>query len=218
MGLLSPKNTLEEATDTVKAARGAVKDVKDAKKVLEKQGWIEKGEAITLETLARVLLAHTINANDVPQKTVNLMTAVAFIITTNLQEGIARGVADSVTELLKHSIATMTADVQANLATHADKLAETAQAQATIAQDMQKTQEGMAESARQAATQVRSYSQVTATHPTTPVHHAPPITHSQMQIQNRERIKRRQVLVDFEKTEELQLEKNGRKDDYTQSC
>jgi MFS superfamily sulfate permease-like transporter len=86
--------------------------------------------------------------------TASLITAVAFIITTNLQEGIAHGVASSVTELLKHSIAMITADIQVNFTQHVSKLAETAQAQATIVQDMQKTQEDMAESAWQAATQV----------------------------------------------------------------
>ena len=64
----------------------------------------------------------------------------------------------------------------------------------------------MAESARQAATQVRPYNQVAATQPPLPIQPAHPITHSQLQIQNRERIKRRQVLVDFKKTESLQLE------------
>jgi hypothetical protein len=205
IGLISPMSTLVEATNTVKATRGTIKDVKDAKKLLAKDGWIEKGEPITLETLARILLAHSLNAKTTPE-TANVMTAVAFIITTNLQDGIAQGVADSVIELLKHSMATMTIDVRASLEQHASKLTETAQTQATIAQDMQKTQEDMAESARQAATQVRSYSQVTATNPTPPVHPAPPITHSQMQIQNRERIKKRQVLVDFKRTAEQQLE------------
>ena len=205
VGLITPKNTLEEATDTVKATRGTVKDINDAKKLLVKQGWTEKGEPISLETLARILLAHSLNTK-VTAETASVMTAVAFIIMTNLQDGIAQGVASSVTELLKHSIASMTVDVQKNLELHASKLAESAQAQATIAQDMQKTQEEMAESARQAATQVRTYSQAVTTHPAPPVHPAPPITHSQIQIQNRERIKKRQVLVDFKKTEELQLE------------
>ena len=81
----------------------------------------------------------------------------------NLQEGVAKEVAQSITDLLKHSITSMTVDIRTNLEQHASKLAETAQSQATIAQDMQKTQEEMTESARQAATQVRMYSQIAAT-------------------------------------------------------
>ena len=71
---------------------------------------------------------------------------------------------------------------------------------------MQKTQEDMAESARQAATQAKTYSQIVATpHPRLP-QSTPPITHSQLQIQNWEQIKKRQVLINFEKTEDLELE------------
>ena len=204
--VITPGNTLAKAKDMVKAIKGTVKDVEDANKLLANGGWTRNGESTSLETLARILLAHAVNPN-VTNEMANIMIAVAFLITSNLQEGIAQGVATSISELLKHSIASMTISVHEDLEIHAKKLAETAQSQAAIAQDMQKTQEEMAESARNAATQVRAYSQVVATPPlpqSNPPH--PPITHSQLQIQNREQIKRRQVLVDFEKTEELQLE------------
>ena len=189
----------------VKAMKGTVKDAKDANRLLVKEGWAEDGEPISLETLARILLAHALSP-EVSNGTANLVTAVAFLVTSNLHEGIAQGVAKSITKLLEHSIASMTVGVRENLELHAKKLAETAESQATIAQDMQRTQEEMAESARNAATQVRAYSQVVATPlPLQPSPPHSPITHSQLQIQNREQIKRRQVLVDFEKTEELQL-------------
>lgn len=204
--IITPANTLAEAKNMVKAAKGTVKDIKDAKKLLVSGGWTENGEPISLETLARILLAHTLNSK-VTDETASIMTAIAFLITTNLQDGIAQGVAKSITELLQHSIASMTVGVREDLELHAKRLAETAESQANIAQDMQRTQEEMAESARNAATQVRAYSQVAATPPLPqPIPPRPPVTHSQLQIQNRERIKRRQVLVDFEKTEELQLE------------
>jgi len=189
VGLITPNNTLEEATDIVRATKGTVKDVKDAKKLVVKEGWVEPGETISLETLARILLAHSLHTKVTPE-TASIMAAVAHLITPNLQEGVAQGVAKSVTELLKHSIASMTLDIRENLELHANKLTETAQAQATIAQGMQKTQEDMAESARQAATQVRPYNQVAATHPNPPSHPTPPITHSLLQIQNREQVRR----------------------------
>ena len=181
-----------------------IKDADDARKFLVKEGWTVQNEEVTLETLARFLLAHSLQPK-LAVETANLLAAVGFLITTNLQEGIAKEVAQSITELLKHSIASMTVDIREGLEQHASKLVETAQSQATIAQDMQKTQENMAESARQAATQVRTYSQIAATPPHPQSTPSPPITYSQLKIQNREQIKRRQVLIDFEQTEDLQL-------------
>jgi len=204
--LITPSNTLDEAMNTAKTTRGAIKDVKEAKKLLVKEGWTVEGETITLETIARLLLAHSLNAKVNPE-TANILTAAAYLITLNLQEGIAHGVAQSIAELLKHSITLMTVDVCENLEHHANKLAETAQSQAAIAESMQKTQENMEESAKQAATQAKSYSQITSTPPFPPQPTStPPVTHSQLQIHNREQIKKRQVLINFEKTEELQLE------------
>ena len=69
----------------------------------------------SLETLARVLLAHSLNSK------VTEETAVAFLITSNLQEGIAQGVATSIAELLKHSIASMTVSVCEELELHTKK-------------------------------------------------------------------------------------------------
>jgi len=203
---ITPSSTLQEVTNIVGGITGTIKDSKEAKKFLVKEKWAEQSENISLETLAKVLFAHALRPK-VATDVANVMTAVAFLITSNLHEEVAQGVADTITELLKHSIASMTIDIRKDLELHASKLAETAQKQADIAQDMQKTQEGMAESARSAATQVRAYSQVAAT-PAPPQSTPPPhpFTHSQLQIQNREQIKRRQVLVDFEKTENLQLE------------
>jgi hypothetical protein len=204
-GVITPSSSLGEATDIIKAMKGAIKDPKDAKSFLVKEGWFEPEETISLETLARILFAHALSAKIAPE-TANTLSAVAHLITTKLQDGVAQGVASTITELLKHSIASMTVDIRDDLKLHASKLAETAQAQATIAQEMQQTQENMAESARQAATQVRTYSQAVTTPPLPQSTSPHPITHSQLQIQNREQIKRRQVLIDFEKTEELQLE------------
>lgn len=210
---INPTHSLAEAMNVHKATRGTIKNVNDAKKFLETEGWIVKGEAIALETLARFLLASSLNPK-VALETANMMAAVAHLITTKLQDGVAQEVAQSITELLKHSVASMTVDIQANLERHANKLAETAQSQATIAQDMQKTQEVMAESAREAATQAKSYSQIVGANHTPHPQSTPPlpnVTYSQLQMQNREQIKKRQVLIDFKKAEELQLEEMDEK-------
>ena len=155
--LITPSNTLAEATETARATRGAIKDAVEAKKFLLKDGWTVEGKPVSLETLARVLLASSL-ASKTPTD-VNVMMAVAYLITSNLQDGIAQGVARSIADLLKHSIATMMVDIRANLELHATKIAETAKSQASIAEDMRRTQEGMAESAKQAATQVKSVEQ-----------------------------------------------------------
>ena len=211
--LINPTHLLTEAINIAKATRGVIKNMNEAKKHLETEGWIVKGKSITLETLARFLLASSLNPK-VSAESANMMLAIAHLMLTNLQDGVAQGVAQSITELLKHSVTSMRVDIQTNLERHANKLAETAQSQATIAQDMQKTQEEMAESARQAATQAKSYSQIVGTnHPSHP-QSTPPlpnVTYSQLQMQNREQIKRRQVLIDFEKAKELQLKEMDEK-------
>ena len=200
-------STLAEAFETSKLTQGAVKDVNEAKKLLVKEGWATEGEKVSGGTLAKMLLAHTM-APRIAAETVKVLTTVAHLMTLDPQDGVAQEVAQSITELLKHSIASMTVDIQERLNTHADKLAEAAQSQATIAEDMQRTQERMAESAKQAATQVKSYSQIAAS-PATPAPQSspplPPVTHSQLQIRNWEQIKRRQVLIDFERTEGQQI-------------
>ena len=202
--LIVPSNTLEETMNIVKTTKGAVKDANEARKYLEKTGWCTHGEPVTLEILTKSLLAQAVNLKNVAE-TANVMIAVAHLLTSGLHEGIAQGVARSIAKLLKHSIASMTVDIRENLELHAGKLAEAAESQTTIAQSMQKTQENMAESAKQAATQAKSYSQAVATPHSPHPQSTPPVTHSQLQIQNREQIKRRQVLIDFEKTEDLEL-------------
>ena len=165
-----------------------IKDTDDAKKFLVKEGWTVQSKDVMLETLVRFLLAHSLQPK-LTVETANLLAAVGFLITTNLQEGIAKEVAQSITKLLKHSIASMTVDICEDLEQHTSKLAEMAQSQATIAQDMQKMQENMAELACQAATQVRMYSQIAATPPHPQSTPSPPITYSQHKIQNCKQIK-----------------------------
>ena len=107
---INPNSTLAEAINISKAAQGAVKDVNEAKSFLAKEGWTAQGEGETLETLAKVLLAQSL-VPKLPVETVNTLTAVAYMITADLQDSVAHGVAHSITELLKHSIATMTVDI-----------------------------------------------------------------------------------------------------------
>ena len=204
--LVTPKNTMEEASGVARMTQGAVKDAIEAKSHLEKEQWINEGEDVTYEALARTLLAHVVLPK-VAHETANIMKAVAYLMVAKLQDGVAQGVAQTIAELLKHSIATMTVDIRNSLETHTGKIAEAAQSQTTIAENMQKTQEEMAESVRKAATQAKSYSQIAASPPTPRASpSAPPVTHSQLQIQNREQIKRRQILIDFNKAGDLQLE------------
>ena len=86
--LVTPDTMLMEAMNLSKATKGVVKDVNEAKKYLVKEGWTVQGEAVSDETLARVLLSHALLPK-MPHETVNILTTVAYLITSNLQQGVA---------------------------------------------------------------------------------------------------------------------------------
>lgn len=153
--------------------------------------------------------------------------AVAYLLTENLEDGVkqefadtiakhvrdtissltAREVADTVTDYLKEPLKAIADDIKQKMDDHTRTLEETTQAQTSITQDMQKAQELLNETTKDAISQVRTYSQIAATPPqSSPNHDTAALSHSHLQIQNREQIKRRQVLVDFKRTEELTLE------------
>ena len=198
-------NTWEQLQATALAAPGAVKNVMQAKIFLHAKGWIFEHEKPTLDNLARTLFAATAEEK-VPTPTKNAISAVAYLLTEILEDSInhkiadkltthiqdtittavAQEMADSITELLKEPIAALTEDLKQKMNTHTRSLEEATQ---------------------QAAIQVRTYSQIAATPPQpAPLPNTPALSYSQLQIQNREHIKRRQVLIDFARTEDMALE------------
>jgi len=201
---------MEQVHEIAKVIPGTVKNAADAKALLQTKGWIIPGEPVSQDILARTLFAVTIE-HKLPPAAANAITAAAYLITESLEEGIKQGIANMVTSTvidhLRDSVDAMTEEIKQKIDSHARALEETAQTQTTITQDMQKTQELLTESAQQAASQVRTYSQAAST-PARPHSPSPPpaLSHSQLQIQNREQIKRRQVLIDFKHTEDLVLD------------
>jgi hypothetical protein len=102
-------------------------------------------------------------------------------------------------QLTQDRLRETTENVSANTKSHAD-----------LNDKLQKTQEKLDETSLKVSTTARTYSQAAATPPAPyPTHLPPPQTNTslaQMQMRNRIEIKRRQVLIDFEKTEELSLD------------
>jgi len=153
----------------------------------------------------RTLFAVTA-AEKIPTPALNAILAVAYLLTEKLEESTIHRIADkiasrvhdttttttaqemakSITELLKEPIAALTEDLKQKMDIHAQSLEEVTQ---------------------QAATQVRTYSQIAATPPppASPPN-IPMMLHSQLQIQNREHIKHKQVLIDFARTGDMALE------------
>ena len=120
---ITPSTSLEEAKNIAKTAWGVIKDTDNAKKFLVKEGWTVQNEDVMLKILMGFLLTCSLQPK-LAVETANLLAAVGFLITTNLQEGIVKEVAQSITELLKHSIASMMVDICEDLEQHASKLAE----------------------------------------------------------------------------------------------
>jgi len=225
-GTITRGQSLEKVHAAVNALSGGVKNASDAKILLQTKGWVIANEAISLDVLARTLFA-TVIENKLPTPAANAITAVAFLLTEKLEEGVKQEFADSIAKHIKDTISSLTAqeviksvtdaikepikaiadDIQERMDCHARTLEGTAQTQSSVTQDLQKTQELLNETAQNAMSQVRTYSQIAATSPQSPPPHIPPaLSHSQIQIQNREQIKRRQVLVDFNRTEDLTLD------------
>ena len=198
-------STREQLYETAIATPGAVKDAQQAKVYLHGRGWIFEHEKPTLENLARTLFTLTAEGK-LPAPALNAVQAVAYLLTDILEVSThqkiaeqisshvcdtlaataAREMANSITELLKEPIAELTQELKQGMEAHTHSLEEVTQ---------------------QAATQVRTYSQVAATPSLpTPPPNAPALSHSQLQIQNREHIKCKQVLIDFARTEDMALE------------
>jgi len=195
--------TLEQLHTTIGAITGVVKNADEAKTFLQSKGWLLPKEPASMDTLARTLFAASLETK-LPPQTANTITAVAFLLTENLEKGVMQEVSSSITKYVQESINKLTADVQNTIEQYTKAIEETAQAQTTLADRLQQTQEKMEETTQNA---VRTYSQIAAT--PTPLRSPPPpptLTYSQIQIHNREQIKKRQVLIDLKRTEELNLD------------
>ena len=198
--------TLEQVHEAMRTIVKPVKNATEAKSYLTSKNWLLPGEAVTLEVLARTLFSAVIE-HKLPQAAENTLAAVAYLITEQLEEGIAQTIGNALTKRLLDSLIPVTAGIQSNLE---QAVTDNATTFTEITERLQSTQEKLEETIQRATTNARTYSQVAAATPNSLPPHPHPITpamsYSQIQIRNREGIKRRQVLIDFDRTEDMYLE------------
>jgi len=109
----TPDQTLEQTHATVVAITGSVKNAQDANIYLQTKGWIIAGEAISLETLARTLFA-TVLEQKLPPRAANAITAVAFLLTEQLEESVTQEAANSLVKHIRETISSLTTQEVAN--------------------------------------------------------------------------------------------------------
>ena len=185
---------------------GAVKNASDAKGHLCAKGWIAPGETITQEVLARVLFATIVNATKLPQVVTADVTSVAYLLTEQMEEGILDKLANDISFHIKETPDSLTSDLHVKLGQHIQSANEAAQVQTSLTDKLIQAQEKMDETTLKAMTTTRTYSQVAATAPTYTPAPPPPVSIDQVRLQNREEIKKRQVLIEFDGSQDLQLE------------
>ena len=184
----------------------AVKNATEAKNHLFSKGWIAPGEIVALEVLARVLFAIVTDTSKLPQSASTTITSVAYLLTKKMKEGIMEDMANHISLHIKDTLDSLTSDLHTKLDHHIQTANKTAQHQSTLTAKLIQAQEKLNKTTQKVVTTTRTYSQVAAT-AVTPNARTPtqPISLAQVRIQNREEIKKRQVLIDFDRTQDLQL-------------
>lgn len=207
---VTPSIPLPQVHNLASAIPGAVKNAQDAKAYLFASGWCLPGETVALDTLARTLFSVVVDGK-LASKHANAISAVAFLITERLEDKIIQSFTDKLTDLAKSTVDTLAVDLHDRLEQQIQSISETFQVNntltenlTTLTQNLQQTQERF-ESTQQSLTNTRSYSQVAASSPTTN-HLTPQVSLAQVQIRNREGIKKKQVLIDFTQTADLDLD------------
>ena len=188
------------------SVNAAVKNAVEAKSYLATKGWIAPGETASMDVLARVLFATMIHSKNLPQAASSSIAAVAYLLTAKQETGILENLTDHISLHIKDTIDSITSDLHVKLNQHIQAASETAKKQSDLTDKLIKTQEQLEESTNKVLATPRTYSQVAAAAPT----HAPTPTPresiTQIRIRNREEIKKRQVLIEFDRTQDLQLE------------
>lgn len=199
--------TLTQIHTTAQAVNGAVKNAMEARNHLFSKGWMAPGETVALEVLARILFAIITDGPKLPPAASTNILAVAHIITEKLEEGIMEKTANHVSLHIKDTLDSLTSDLHIRLDQHIQAASETTQTQKALTEKLIKAQEHLDETTQKAVTTARTYSQVAATAPT-PNIPAPTsqISLDQVRMRNREEIKKRQVLIEFDRTQDRELE------------
>ena len=183
----------------------AVKNVMEAKSFLASKGWMAPGESASMDVLAKVLFAAMVHSAKLSPSMSTTIASVAYLLTAKQEEGLLEKLTDTISLHIKDTLDSITSDMHVKLDQHIQQIAETAQAQTTLTEKLTKAQEQMDKTAQKVITTTRTYSQVAATTPThTPTPTPPPLI-NQIHLRNREEIKKRQVLIEFNNVD-LQLE------------
>ena len=185
---------------------GAVKNSDEARSHLISTGWVAPGEPFALETLARVLFAVVTNTPKLAPATATILTSVAYILTEEMETGTLASVADKISSHIKETISTLTTDLHDRLDQQVKAVTETAQSQATLTESLLKAQEKLDETTQNVLKKTYSQAAAAVTTPTYSQIPVPPISAKQIRLRNREEIKRRQVLIEFSRDQDLQLE------------
>jgi hypothetical protein len=197
---------LTQVQATASAICSTVKNTEDARHYLAGKGWLIAGESVALDILARTLFALVIESK-LNQQASATISAVAFLITENHENQAKKELTDKITKHLKETFNTLATDLCSKIDQQAQSLQAAAQSHTTLTESLKQTHEKLDEVSQKMATNVKSYSQVAASPPpasSPPLAH--PISLSQVQIRNREEIKKRQILIDFNSKQDLQLE------------
>ena len=196
--LMSQVHTIAGSVNT------AVKNVTEAKSFLASKGWIALEEPASADVLVKVLFAAMVHAPKLPPVMSATIASVAYLLTEKQEEGLLEKSTDSISLHIKDTLDSITSDMHVKLDQHIQQVAETAQAQTVLTEKLVKAQEQMDEMTQKIITTTRMYSQVAATTPTHIPTLAPTPSINQIRLHNREEIKKRQVLIEFDNTE-LQL-------------
>ncbi|KAF9789347.1 hypothetical protein BJ322DRAFT_1018027 [Thelephora terrestris] len=210
-GSFKPTQPIEQVHESMRAIPSAVKNAEEARTYLYTKCWLTPADQITLETLARTLFGIVLDPSaKLNKEAANPILAVAYLITEKLEDNIRLNVADTITKHLLDALLPITNNIQEKFNTHLQAITDSNKSYLELNEKLQQTQERLEDSAQKATTPIRTYSQAAATPPTQPPPPFPPATpnaaYSQLQVKNREEIKKRQVLIDFDNDENPSLE------------
>ena len=116
-------------------------------------------------------------------------------------------IADTVTRHLLDALVPITSGIQTKLEEHTTALNNATDTQTNLNEKLQQTQAKLDETSQRVASIPKTYSQAASsppTHPSNPSNANP--SYAQIQIKNREEIKKRQVLIEFELSDDLALD------------
>ena len=204
---ISRTTPLAQAQELATSNVGAVTNAEEAKAHLFSSGWCLPGETVALDILARTLFS-TVAYEKLSPKVSNAIKAVAFLLTEDIEHKSLLDFSEKFTESARTSLDLLSAQLCDKIDLHIKSTVETtqAQAQSALATNLQQAQERFETSTQQTINNVRTYSQAAASAiNTNPSHPSQRLTLSQMQIRNREQVKKRQVLIDFSADQNLDV-------------